>query len=68
LFVGKPKNQFAFNEQYLDVKQTHDIIQETHQSWKVMKTKILFIFIIYLFFIFFSIYERLLICYCLSLF
>ncbi|KAG0671175.1 inorganic pyrophosphatase [Maudiozyma exigua] len=30
---GKPKNEFAFNENYLDVKETISIIQKCNHSW-----------------------------------
>ncbi len=31
---GKPPNQFAFGEKYLDAEKALDVIDETHECWK----------------------------------
>lgn len=31
---GKPANQFAFDEKYMDVDETLKVVQQCHESWK----------------------------------
>lgn len=34
----KPINEFGFDEKYLDVKATKEIIEETHEAWKKLRS------------------------------
>mmetsp|Transcript_1735 Transcript_1735/g.3969 ORF Transcript_1735/g.3969 Transcript_1735/m.3969 type:complete len:329 (+) Transcript_1735:42-1028(+) len=34
----KPINAFGFDEKYLDVKTTKEVIEETHEAWKKLKS------------------------------
>ena len=34
----KPINEFGFDEEYLNVAKTHEIIEETHEAWQKLRS------------------------------